>query len=161
MADSDGAGAARALDRPVAVTAPVIRDRDLFRMVAIAGYTAYTNTLSGTMSPRQRAAFDRMTHPQVGDLVLEITTLWSWLDKPDGMPGAALGYLRCERDEPCIDQVALDAMHADGEFFIRLSETIAEIPHEKVQYVLPLDGAKEARWVNASFIQIPTTRPPW
>ncbi len=116
----------------------------LLRMVAINAYVAWSNTLIGNAPPAIHAQFERMKDPQVGDVVLETSTIWKASrytnDTPSQFPG--LGVLLRTADEPYpIDPDE----YADDE----------PVPTEKVWYVRPLDGSvPEYRWTNASFIRV-------
>jgi hypothetical protein len=115
----------------------------LLRLIAINAYAAYKNTLVGDAAPIIKEQFERSTHPDVGDVVLEISTIWRSskhsVDTPFGQFPYLGKLLRIEY-EPFPDD------DADSTF------------REKVFYIEPLDGSvKEYRWTNASFIRVFTS----
>lgn len=129
----------------------------LLQLIAINAYAAYCNVLMGTSAPRGREIFERMTHPEPGDLVLETSTIWQAArhaeDVPKQLP--CLGVLLRVVDEPVCTQADLDAMHAEGDSYTSPNESLADIPRERVWYIQPLDNSvPEYRWTNASFIQV-------
>jgi hypothetical protein len=130
----------------------------LYRLISLAGYTAYSNCLASDQhSPVIRDFFKRATNPQPGDLVLETSTFFTWSRNKDAIPGASLGYLLREDWEPVITEQQLRNMHAEGDYYDSPSEAHEDIPRERVYYIEPLDGSvPEYRWRNASFIAIPT-----
>lgn len=130
----------------------------LYRLIALAGYTAYTNCLAHDQhSPVIRDFFKRTTNPEPGDLVLETTTFWGWSRHETATPGAALGFLLREVWEPVITEKQLREMHATGDYYDEPNEGVEDIPKERVYYIAPLDGCMaESRWRNATFIAIPT-----
>jgi hypothetical protein len=67
----------------------------IYRLLAVAGFQAYSNSLVGNPAPEVRAYFERAHNPQVGDLVVETSTIWmpNW-------SGAALGWLLEDTYEP-------------------------------------------------------------
>jgi len=126
----------------------------LLYYLAMSGYAAYSNSLSGAQTPAMRAFFERATHPQVGDLVLEITSAWAWR-RNSSSPGASLGVLLRRTSEPVITAEALAELHAVGEYYRHAGETIDDIPKEDVIYIRPLDGSfEECRWSNCQFIAL-------
>ena len=132
----------------------------LLQLVAINAYAAYSNVLMAATAPRGKEIFERTSHPEVGDVVLETSTIWKAArhaeDTPKQFPN--LGVLLRVVDEPIMTQDALDKMHADGDYYERAGETLADIPKERVWYLQPLDGSvPEYRWTNASFIRVSTS----
>lgn len=115
------------------------RDRLLY-LLALNGWTAWGLAISAHGSPKGREAFDRIRHPQVGDLVLEVSTVYGWKSK-SASPGSALGkLLRIEQEPVSTPEVW---------------EGPEPIPTEQVYYIEPLDGSlAEARWTNARFIAL-------
>jgi hypothetical protein len=63
-------------------------NESLYRLIAVAGYAAYNNTLVGNPAPVVIDYNRRARMPQIGDLALEVSTIWR---KP--WPTAALGEL--------------------------------------------------------------------
>lgn len=135
-----------------------VRDRvtaeRLLYLIALNGYLAYRHTCVGQPAPVVAKAFERLTHPVPGDLVLETSTVHRWLHS-DLSPGHALGWLLRDVREPCVTQDALDEMHKEGDYYTSLIETLADVPTERVIYIKPLDGSiEECRWTNADFIVV-------
>jgi hypothetical protein len=123
-------------------------DFDLWRLIAIGAYTAYSNSLVGNPAPKVREYFERVSHPQVGDVVLEMSTVWRWAAHAVEAPRKQypeLGVLLRVTEEPF--------PAAEGE---EPDPTVTETVH----YIQPLDGSvPEYRWTNARFIQVPDALP--
>jgi hypothetical protein len=130
----------------------------LLRLIAINAYVAYSNTIVGSPAPEVEAVGKRMTDLQPGDLVIERSTLWKWAKHADEAPCdqyPAIGVLLRIANDPVCTQAELDEMHTNGDYFVRIGETLDEIPRERVYYIKPLDGTvPEYRWTNADFIRI-------
>lgn len=99
------------------------------RLIAVNGYAAYRNLLVANRPPFAERMYRRITHPVVGDLVLETSARMR-----QDWPASALGYLRKVAYEPVPD--------CDG------------CGPEDVWYVEPLIGGETVRWRNATFIAI-------
>jgi hypothetical protein len=133
-----------------------------YRLIAVNGYAAYRNTLVGNPAPAVRSAFERMTHPVPGDLVIETTSVPTWRAislNVDASPGSTLGILLRVTQEPVVSQDELDRMHADGDYWTKPDETLADVPTERCWYIKPLDPTcehAEYRWRNADFVAIHT-----
>jgi hypothetical protein len=130
----------------------------LLRLIAINTYVAYSNSLVGNPAPAVRAVYERKRNPQPGDIVMETSTIWRWAEHADEAPSdqyPAIGVLLRIESEPVCTQTALDEMHADGDYFVRLDEKLTDVPTERVFYIKPLDGSvPEYRWTNADFIRV-------
>lgn len=130
----------------------------LMRMVAINAYAAYSNTLVGNAAPAIRQQFERSTKPQPGDVVYERSTIWQWARNADDAPldqYPGIGVLLREAVEPIATAEQLAAMHAHGDYYVRIDETLGDIPKERVFYIRPLDGSvPEYRWTNADFVRV-------
>lgn len=116
----------------------------LLRLVAINAYVAYSNTLVGNAAPAIHAQFLRTKDPQVGDVVLETSTVWQKSRHVEETPTQfpQLGVLLRVAQEPYPYE---PGDYEDGE----------PIPTEKVWYIRPLDGSvPEYRWTNAIFIRV-------
>ena len=111
--------------------------RGLMRLAEVTAYNHYLACLVGNPAPRVEAALKRMTAPHVGDLVLEISTIYL-----PGRTGTRMGRLARIAEEP---------MYAPEEW----DEGDGPIPTERVWYVELPDG-REFRWVNANFIAVLT-----
>jgi hypothetical protein len=129
------------------------------RLLAINVYTQWGNLLMGSAPPRIQAAYERMKNPQVGDVVLETSTMWQNARNADGegqFPN--IGTLLRVAQEPIMSAEDFAKMHADGDYWERADETLDDIPKERVYYIAPLDGSvPEYRWTNASFIRVFTS----
>lgn len=126
---------------------------DLYRMLAVAGYQAYRNTLVGNQAPAVRRYLERAHDPQSGDLVVETSTI--------AMPNwdtAALGWLIEKTYEPMVTKAEHDAMLAEGDYWKTPEESYDAVPTEPIFYVDPLDPDQPSpyRWHNADFVAIPT-----
>lgn len=109
---------------------------ELLRLLEINAYGVYLNTLVGSPAPRVAALFERLTNPQIGDMVLEITTIGY-------VPpyGNRLGRLVRQEDEPVYSP--------EGEGVTEEDLLITE----KITYIQTMDG-REFRWRNADFIVV-------
>jgi hypothetical protein len=104
---------------------------NLLKLVAAAAYAAYSNTLCGNPSPNQEAYYKRMSNPEVGDLVLEISRLRG----PKVID--SIGRLISITNEPFPDW-----------------EDDEPVPKRDVWTIKTLDD-REFRWENCNFIVIP------
>lgn len=114
----------------------------VLKLLAISAHQAYRNVLSGNQSPAQRAYFKRVTSPEAGDLVLEVT---NWrapvIDR--------IGRLKSVQMENPPPEV-LSKDDYDEEEWGRPYPPY----QEKVWRLETLDG-REFQWWNANFIVIP------
>lgn len=100
--------------------------------------------LVGNQAPDTKALYKRMSHPRVGDLVVEVTT---WRNRDDESTMIRAGQLVRMGREPMFTKEVWEAEHAP--------EPAPPIPDEMVYYIRVGDG-RECRWVNASFYAAPT-----
>ncbi len=131
-------------------------DPDLLKLIAINAYAAYCNSMMNH-SAEYRAQYDRTAKPEPGDIVLEVTTVFRARTayEPSGGQFASLGVLLREAMEPIVTAEQLAEMHAAGDYYKSLEETIDDIAKEKAFYIRPLDGSvPEYRWTNARFIRV-------
>lgn len=122
------------------------------RMMANLAMALHSATLVGNPAPVVQRMYERMTHPQVGDLVLETSTFYRTYAPCYDAP--SYGILLAVRDEWA---------QTDEEYAKDLAENLngeqdgwrgIEYNVHYVQY-----GPKPAdvyRWHNATFIMIPT-----
>lgn len=113
----------------------VDRQREcLLFLLASVGYASWHGMLMAHNAPAGRAAWERMEHPEAGDLVLEQSTVWHWFRGGVRVRPGAIGVLvRKTREQfPGADDGVL----------------------EDVWYINALDGTGEARWTNARFIAL-------
>ena len=111
-----------------------MEDKDLYRLIAVCAYRAYSNSLCGSPSPKLAEYYERHVKPELGDLVLETSSVGRRKDFFD-----SIGRLEKIEQEP---------------FIIEDWPEDEETPMETVHYLKRLDGS-EIRWTNASFIKIP------
>ena len=97
---------------------------------------AYGAVLVGNPAPVTKALYERMKDAQIGDLVVEISTLHASQVAVD-----AVGILESAVYEPAFDDWDEDK---EGE----------PCPKETAWYLRTLDG-REFRWTNARFIAVP------
>lgn len=121
----------------------VPNQEQLIRLIEINAYGVYTGML-GNFSAFAKSLYERIKAPQIGDLVLEISTL-----RHASHDGNRLGQLLRDVREPVFTQVQIDEFAANGEdttdpYF---SQT------ERIVYIQTLDG-REFRWHNADFIAV-------
>lgn len=139
----------------------VQRDSDLLRideesvphrdaLIAMARHLQ-SATLVGNPAPLVADMYQRITHPQIGDLVVETAALYRWRKPDDRLK--SLGYLLEHRTEWC---------HTDAEW----AAAVAEGPWDEednrptdhawyVQYAPNPEAV--CRWVNCSFLVLPIT----
>lgn len=100
-------------------------------LLAISVYVAWHNTLCGNQSQDQNEYYKRLGNPQIGDLVLEITTMHrvAAMDR--------IGYLE-----------AIEFRDAPG------WDDESPAPKEKYWRIRKLDG-ELFEWSNSRFIVIP------
>jgi hypothetical protein len=115
---------------------------DLLRLLEVSAYNLYLATLVGHPAPSVEQTGRRMRTPQIGDVVLETSTIWR-----DDRLGARLGKLVRTAMEPVW---TADEWREAGE------DENTPIPTQRVWY-LELPDGREYRWHNASFIAIPPT----
>lgn len=108
---------------------------DVVELLAISAYVAWSNVLSGSNSAAQHNYFERMRHPTVGELVLEITT--HRRVKAIDRIGRLISVTREPYDYPDWN------VSEDG-----------PIPTREIWTIKTLDG-REFRWENCDFIVIP------
>lgn len=112
------------------------------RLIETLAYSLYLATLVGDPAPRIKELHQTLTHPQPGDLVLEISSIY---DARPERAGTRLGRLESFGYEP---------MWTPEEWAEMGEESSAAIPREKVYYITLADG-REYRWHNAAFIVVP------
>jgi hypothetical protein len=114
---------------------------DPVAILARTAALAYSGTLTGNRAPYIEARYQRMTHPQVGDLVVELTTA-----RREPFDPSCVGWLQDVRDEPVTTE---EEWLADG--------NALPVPLDRYWYLVTLSG-EPARWSNCSFISIPDGR---
>jgi hypothetical protein len=113
------------------------------KLIETLAYNLYGATLVGNPAPIVKELGDRMIAYQVGDLVLECSTIYM-----DDRYGARLGKLA---------RVAIEPMFTPERWYQEMEAGPEEkIPEEKVWYLALPDG-REFRWTNARFIAVPTS----
>ena len=117
-----------------------VRDAGTLRLIEVLAYQNYRSTLVGNPAPVVKQLGDRMRDVRVGDLALEVTTIYH----PDRL-GERLGRLVRIAEEP----VFTPEQWADG------GGENEPIPTHTVWYLRLPDG-REYGWYNASFIAVPT-----
>lgn len=120
----------------------VLNVQQLAREIRALAYNAYGATMVGSPALSSKRFYEATKALAVGDLVVEITTIW----RPE-RDSDAVGYLREIAFEPV--DYGPDAEPWDE------AEEGRPHPTEKVYYINTLDG-RQYRWVNASFIAAPT-----
>lgn len=115
--------------------------------LAATAWALYDACLVGNATPSVAARFEWLTHPEPGNLVLEISRRLS-------SPGDALGRLlfiagiRPQTDEEWVEA------EADGRW--RLSYR----HDDPYWYIDPLDGSQRTAWTNCTFIRVPEAGDP-
>lgn len=127
--------------------------------LGIAARVAYSTYLA---MPVDSELYNRMCAPRVGDIVLEISAWRGSWRKPRGVAGASFGILTKECEEPVSSAQELEEMHAAGDCWHSLSETVADIPKERVVYVRSLVNLEQFyRWRNCNFIAVSNLNEAW
>lgn len=100
---------------------------------------AYLATLHGCDVPNRKKLYDALSNPKVGDMVLEISTIYS-----EKHVGTRLGRLNkiAKEDFPYSEK--------DRQYFL---EHDGRVPQETAYYIELPDGT-EFRWTNANFIKV-------
>lgn len=112
------------------------------RLIESLIYNLYGATLVGNPAPSVKALHDRMVNPKVGDLVLEVSSIWQ-----EGRTGTRLGRLV---------KIALEPMYTAEQWYGDMeAEPEEKIPNEHVWYLTLADG-REYHWTNAQFVAVPT-----
>lgn len=123
-------------------------------LAARLGYAAYRASTMATDVPAGRKYYDRCTNPRVGDLVLEVSSFFAKWQDPGGVGGHSIGILEADEQEPVCTELQLQEMHASGDCYQRLDETLADIPKERVFYIRNPATGELARWTNASIVAL-------
>jgi hypothetical protein len=124
-------------------------DQQVRRLIARLAHDTWETALAAP-SPAGRARFDRMQHPQVGDLVVEVS---AWLPHRVDVDYVCkgVGYLLAVRDEQVWTDEAITEALADPADFTDEDRQITS----RVWYVqygpAPVDVC---RWENADFIAV-------
>lgn len=115
---------------------------ELLKVCIAGGYQAYKNSLVGNPCPAVRDYFQRVTHPQPGDLVLEITA-------QNAQPIDRVGRLISVGMENPPPEVLSEEDYDEEEWGRPYPPY-----QEQVWRIRTFDG-REFRWWNANFIVIP------
>lgn len=115
------------------------------RIIVEATKAAWGLAIGGGDYPAKRERYQRMGNPREGDMVVEQSA--GIRSKDCAM---AVGWLeRIEREPVDLEWEEKWNIEVDG-----------PVPTERVFYITAIDG-REARWVNAEFIQVPTYDASW
>lgn len=112
------------------------------RQLEVAAYSHYLATLVGNPAPIVERIGQRLKHPEVGDLVLEVSTIYD-----ASRVGTRLGRL---------DRIAQEPVCSAEEW--QAGGGSAPVPRETIWYLTLLNG-DEYRWRNADFIAVLTEIP--
>jgi hypothetical protein len=119
-----------------------MHDVNVARLMEVTAYNLYSACLVGNPAPFVARLYEQMKSPQSGDVVLEVSTIYD-----ESRTGTRLGRLVRVAAEPVF--TATEWAEGGG----RPDEPI---PTERVWYIA-LDGGREFRWTNATFIRVPET----
>ena len=109
-----------------------------------SAYNAYRNTLIGNAPKIVTDAFDRMTAPEIGDWVIETSTVHRMRHSPSSdLDG--IGILEAVEWEKVV--------FGDPEFVWDEEAEGKPHPTEKIYYIRTMDG-RQFRWSNASIVAI-------
>jgi hypothetical protein len=124
-----------------------VTPEEMLVQIGIAGYTAWSNTLVGNQAPRTKAYYERAGKPEIGDLVVESSSLLLRLSRGSADMTQHVGIL--------VDHKVETLTYTPQE-----PEEEPETYQEEAWYVRSLlaeDDAEPGRWVNATFVAIPRT----
>jgi hypothetical protein len=111
-----------------------------------SAYMAYSNTLIGNGPECVHRAFKRMTSPQIGDWVIETSTIHGFRHK-DGTDLDGIGVL---------EEIAWEKVDfGDCDFVWDEEAEGRPHPTEKISYIRTMDG-RRFRWTNASIVAVLT-----
>ncbi|MCP4374038.1 MAG: hypothetical protein GY797_38925 [Deltaproteobacteria bacterium] len=115
----------------------------LLKFIASSAYATYVNTLSGRNSPAQQFYFERARNPEIGDLVLEVSSFSQYLKKSESLINH-IGHLVSIKSEPYPD------------FEVEELGEDESVPERDIWTIETLDN-RFFRWENCDFIVIPAT----
>ena len=115
------------------------------RLIEVLAYELYCATLVGHQPPAISELFRRMNSPQVGDLVLETSSILA-----RDRDGYRLGKLI---------RVNYELVMSREEWVASGESELDQIPRHRV-WTLELPNGEEVDWENATFIAVPTERIP-
>ena len=115
-----------------------------------AVYRAWTNTLIGQAPPDVRKTFEQMKYPEVGDWVIEASTIHGMRHSPaSDLDGVGV-----------LEEVAQEKIDfGDPDFVWDEAEEGRPHPVEPVFYIRTIDG-RRFRWTNATILAAPKMSPP-
>lgn len=119
-------------------------------MLGVAGYTAWSNSLIGAAPPSLRNYYDRASNPQPGDLVVETSSFWIRM-RDGNRPFVCVGRLVSHAVEQ-VPYVFDDDHVPDPDDDLTYNEEAWY-----VDLLSDPDRKEPFRWMNASFVAIPTT----
>jgi hypothetical protein len=141
----------RRIGRGSPVWRHAVSETRMERLLEVSAYRLYLSCLGNT-APDARVLYGRMINPQVGDVVMEISTIHHDGQRPryESRTGDRIGTLMRIESEP----MHTPEQWAEGGYGDE------PIPTERAWYLRLLDG-REYRWVNASFIALPSDLDCW
>lgn len=111
-----------------------------------SAYIAYRNTLIGNAPKCVSDTFARMSAPQIGDWVIETSTVYGFRHSPSSdLDG--IGILEAVEWE--------NVVFGDPEFVWDEETEGRPHPTEKIYYIRTMDG-RQFRWSNASIVAVLT-----
>lgn len=134
-------------------------DDQLLTLIDALGYELHGALLHGNPSPNNKRRYERMTHLQAGDLVMEMSTAPERLrvatnewpvspQYPHIISRCGIGIFLRETQEPIYESGSEEAKDWEE------AEPPEPIPLERVYYIQLLDTKEEFRWSNARFATI-------
>jgi hypothetical protein len=132
---------------------PKLEECSHLLMLAAVGYELYRSNLIGNAPPSSRERFQRMTNPQPGDLVIEVSTSGYWLH-----PSYSLGpyeYLKVENVIGILEKITREPyLREYGEPTWNEKEEGKPEPLEDVIYLRLLASGDTFTWRNAQIVTI-------
>lgn len=131
---------------------PALAPREFVVLLANATLAMYDAVLVGNPAPVTKAAYERMTHPRPGDIVVEISRRGRDWPRSSGVGR----FLFAADRKPRTEEEWLDAERA-GFWRARKRDPRPNVEPDMLDYfyIDPLDGAQRACWENAQFIAVP------
>lgn len=132
---------------------PARAPREFVVMLANATYAMHRAVLVGNPAQVTAEAYERMTHPRPGDIVVEISSV----SRSDWPMSSGVGELLFAADRKPRTAEEWEEAVAAGFWKARKQRPRANVEPDLFDYfyVDPLDGAQRTCWENANFIAVP------
>jgi len=119
---------------------------DDIRLLGTVGYELWKSQLIGGGGDATMQRFERMRNPQVGDLVIEISTSGFWIARTQ--PPSKYPHITAANAVGYLDRIVWEPVSP-------WDDTDEPAPKEKIYYLRKIDGTGSIfRWVNAQCVAI-------